>query len=224
MSAKKLERKVILTEDGSHTLYVPSLDENYHSIHGAKQESNHVFIKSGLHFCSNKNEINIFEVGFGTGLNALLSYVECKKLKVKINYTTVEKYPITQDELALINYKDLMPEYSEIFLKLHEAEWGKVERVSEFFELHKIEADLVDVSHENKYDVVYFDAFAPDLQPDLWSEKVFQDIYNSMSMEGILVTYSAKGFVKRNLKSAGFTVTKIPGPPGKREMIRAVKN
>lgn len=224
MGTTNLKRTLKVTEDGSHTLYVPELDEHYHSVHGAKQESQHVFIQSGLHYCcKSKTNLHIFEVGFGTGLNALLTLKECKALNINVNYTSVEKYPISHEEIRALNYSSILPGFEDVFYDLHRAKWNETIQITEIFTLKKVETDLVGFQHSGMYDLVYFDAFAPDLQPDLWSEEVFSQLYQSLNKNGILVTYSAKGFVKRNLKAAGFTVTKIPGPPGKREMIRALK-
>lgn len=223
MSSSKLQRTLKITEDGSHTLYVPELNEHYHSIHGAVQESMHVFIKSGLHYFKHKKELSIFEAGFGTGLNALLTLAECENTRQIINYTSIEKYPITNNEIEALNYHDLVPGFSQEFKKLHTAPWESFAKITSNFKLLKVENDLVNYEHATNYDLIFFDAFAPDLQPDLWSEKIFSALYQHLKPGGVLVTYSAKGFVKRNLKASGFTITKIPGPPGKREMIRAFK-
>ncbi|MDA3892612.1 MAG: tRNA (5-methylaminomethyl-2-thiouridine)(34)-methyltransferase MnmD [Salinivirgaceae bacterium] len=224
MANNQFNRKIILTEDGSHTLYVPELDEHYHSIHGAIQESMHVFIQSGLYFIDRLNNISILEVGFGTGLNALLTLFESRKNKLNIAFTSVEKYPITLREIEQLNYRSVLKGSDDDFIKLHDVKWGEHVAIDQRFSINKLECDLVDFFPKEMYHLVYFDAFAPSLQPKLWTEDIFRRIYQSMHKNGVLVTYSAKGFVKRNLKAVGFKVTKIPGPPGKREMIRAIKS
>lgn len=215
-----LEAKI--SGDGSTTLYRPDLDEHYHSIHGAIQESQHVFIQAGLELMTQSN-INILEVGFGTGLNAFLTLLQ--KLAGKINYHSIEKYPIDEKFIKEINY----PSYfgtensTALFEKLHEALWGDDTFISNDFWLKKLNVDLLDFSADNFYDLVYFDAFAPEKQPELWNDEVFVMLYKSMRLNGILTTYCAKGSVKRSLMAAGFKVKRLPGPPGKRHIIRAVK-
>jgi len=221
------DRKLIVTEDGSHTLFVPELKEHYHSIHGAINESMHIFIHAGLNEITQRlNEINILEIGFGTGLNALLTFIENKKLQKKIEYTTVEAYPLDENIFNKLNYqKFIADQNASIVLQLmHHAEWEKSFFFSEDFLFTKIKSRIEDYNPgKENFDLIYFDAFAPQVQPELWTKEVFEKIFSSMRKNSLLLTYSAKGEVKRNLKTAGFTVEGIPGPKGKREITRAVK-
>ncbi len=199
------------------------MNEHYHSIHGAVQESMHIFINSGLNFCKSE-PINIFEVGFGTGLNALLTAAESKKNNRIINYTTIEKYPVGTDLLNELNYSQFAGDVGkDIFTGIHVAGWGKKTQITDNFFLTKINGDLTKSIPDGNYNLIYFDAFGPDKQPEMWSREIFEMIASKTEKTGILVTYSAKGEVKRNLKTCGFEVTLLPGPPGKRQIIRAVK-
>jgi tRNA U34 5-methylaminomethyl-2-thiouridine-forming methyltransferase MnmC len=218
-------RKMILTKDGSHSLYVPGLDESYHSTNGAIQEAAHIFIKDALNWRAiNKRALNILEIGFGTGLNALLSLQYAQANKLQVSYFGVEKYPITEKESLLINYANHDASLKKEFMHLHQVEWGKWNQINKYFSLFKQQVDFRSMELESNYfDVVYFDAFGPDVQPDLWTDKVFELIYNSMRRGGVMTTYSVKGIVRRAMKSVGFEVEKIPGPIGKREITRAVK-
>lgn len=216
-------QKVILTSDGSHTIYVPELDEHYHSIHGALQESEYIFIGCGYKFCR-ANPVNIFEAGFGTGLNAFLTLLESEKEGKMVNYTSIEKYPLEPNLVKELNYRSLKGEEAgNYFDRIHAADWNSVTSVSKYFNLLKIHDDLVSFNPEGLFDLIYFDAFGPDKQPDVWTREVFQKISSIIVKGGIFVTYSAKGEVKRNLKGCGFEVTLLPGPPGKRQIIRAIK-
>ncbi|GET21318.1 tRNA (5-methylaminomethyl-2-thiouridine)(34)-methyltransferase MnmD [Prolixibacter denitrificans] len=220
-----MERKILKTEDGSHTLYVPDMDEHYHSIHGAKQESMHVFIDAGLNMHSGKN-LTIFEVGFGTGLNAFLTAVESKRQQRNIKYYTIEKFPLQEQEWQKLNPEPASEnEENKLFAQLHNCQWEKLNKINATFQLQKIEGDLTSFNFQAlpQFDLVYFDAFAPDKQPKLWSPEIFAAIFAHMTKDGILVTYSAKGAVRRTMQSAGFQVERIPGPPGKREMLRGRK-
>lgn len=218
-----MNREIKLTSDGSHTLYVPDLNEHYHSVHGAIQEAMHVYINAGLNNNPNEN-ISILEIGFGTGLNCYLTYIEAEKRKLKVKYNTVELYPISTQELKLLNYpKQIDYEDTEVYYKLHSCDWEKYEEINTDFSLKKNHADLCTVSLEDKYDLVYFDAFAPDVQAKLWTEEIFAKIYANMNMGGVLTTYCTKGIVKRALRAVGFKVKRLPGPPGKMQMLRATK-
>lgn len=221
-------RYVTKTRDNSATLFVPELDEHYHSIHGALQESLHVFIQAGLHQFKNQTAcINVLEVGFGTGLNALLTLNEAKKLNLKVDYTSLEKYPVTIEEISQLNYGEIIPfENGEKHLNLlHEAAWESPIPIDESFRLSKYKADLKTFPlNPEQFDLIYFDAFAPSAQPDLWTIPVFESMFNCLKKDGILVTYCVKGDVRRNMIAVGFKVDKIPGPPGKREMARAYKS
>jgi len=218
-----LKRELITTEDGSHTLYLPELNEHYHSIHGAVQESILVFIRNGLAFCK-EDPADIFEIGFGTGLNALLSCIHCTDNKRKVNYFSIEKYPLDNSIINSLNHSGFAGENGgQIFKKIQNSGWGKMEVINDYFSLKKIELDLTKEIPEGKYHIIYFDAFGPDKQPEMWTSEIFEKIASIALPGGILVTYSAKGDVKRALKLNGFKVELLPGPPGKREMIRAIK-
>jgi tRNA U34 5-methylaminomethyl-2-thiouridine-forming methyltransferase MnmC len=214
-------RDIIKTKDGSHTIYIPELDETYHSGFGAMQEAEHIFIREALAFyAGDKRALNILEIGFGTGLNAYLSLLFSKERELKINYCGVEKYPLELKEIEALNYFD----NEQLFLKLHQIPWNAWQELGEHFRLYKLQSDFRRMILETEnFDVVYFDAFAPDVQPHLWTEDIFRKIYDSMKRGGVLTTYSVKGSVRRAMKSVGFEVKKIPGPPGKREITRAIK-
>lgn len=223
-----MKREIIKTGDGSATIYLPEWNEHYHSKHGAVQEALHVFIKTGFNHYFEKHdpeEISILEIGFGTGLNALLTFLEAKKEKVRVKYTGVEAYPVSAEELEVLNYADLINEenVSAVFKKLHSTAWEERSEISSFFSLQKEKKFFREISAEDEFDLIYFDAFGPRVQPELWSEKVFKNMFRCLRKNGILVTYSAKGDVRRAMLAAGFEVERLPGPPGKREMLRATK-
>ncbi len=216
---------IIISEDGSHTLYVEALDEHYHSTHGAIQESNHVFIEAGLKQLDNSlNEIKIFEVGFGTGLNAFLSLLYAEENKKHIYYYSVELYPLSLEIAEKLNYANILaPDKLDLFLKLHSSKWNKEVKISEHFTLNKQSISLENINITDKFNLIYFDAFAPEKQSELWTADIFKKMHDMLLPNGILTTYCAKGQVRRNMIEAGFTVERIPGPPGKREMMRAFK-
>jgi len=207
------------TTDGSHTLFVPEINEHYHSTNGAIQEARHVYINAGLNQC-NEPIIRVLEMGFGTGLNALLTALEAEKRRIQVIYTGLEKYPLLAEIINQLNYRDLSP---EIFQKIHAVEWGKSLAITPFFSLQKIALDFADYDYPGPYDVVFYDAFAPDKQAEVWSQSFFSSIYNALNDNGILTTYCAKGEIRRRMQSIGFTVERIPGPLGKREMLRGRK-
>jgi tRNA U34 5-methylaminomethyl-2-thiouridine-forming methyltransferase MnmC len=214
------------TSDGSSTLFVPELKEHYHSINGAVQESMHVFIEAGFKACEKKS-LSIFEMGFGTGLNTLLTYLEAGKHAIDVNYFTLEKYPLTPELVAALNYPaflQLSTTDHDSFLKMHSCEWNRSIEISAKFRLCKSDGSLLEFNPDQKFDLVYFDAFAPEVQPELWKEEIFRRLYESLTPGGIFITYCAKGQVRRDLQSCGFTVERLPGPPGKREMLRGSKN
>jgi tRNA U34 5-methylaminomethyl-2-thiouridine-forming methyltransferase MnmC len=214
-----MERIIEKTADGSNTLYLPELDEHYHSIKGALTESMHIFIHLGLNH-SKAIEPNILEIGFGTGLNAFLTLKAAKKEKRKINYTSIELYPLSLELIKELNYSS-----DTLFYKLHQCEWNKEQIIDPYFTLYKIEGDYTNYTFSNKYDIIYFDAFAPDKQPEMWNPQLFNTLYSIMNKNGILTTYCSKGVVRRMLQSAGFTVERLQGPVnGKREVLRATKN
>lgn len=215
-----------ITEDGSHTLFVPELNEHYHSTHGAIQESMHVFIDAGLRHCV-KSEIKVLEIGFGTGLNAFLTLLEAERTGRKIDYTTLEFYPLSIIDAEKLNYVELTDSTKkDVFRELHKVEWGKWSQLTLYFSLLKMKFDFSkpsDFDTENKFDVIFFDAFAPEKQPEMWVQEIFDKIYSISSENAILTTYCAKGSVRRMLQTAGFVVERLPGPPGKREILRARK-
>jgi tRNA U34 5-methylaminomethyl-2-thiouridine-forming methyltransferase MnmC len=200
------------------------MNEHYHSIHGAVQESTFIFINSGFNFCK-ADPLNIFEVGFGTGLNALLTALKSREGERVVNYTTIEKYPITEDIIRLLNHYQFAEEDGkEISDLIHSSPWDINVNICNNFNLKKIKGDFTTESLNGTYDLIYFDAFGPDKQPEMWTRELFARIASVTSKNGVFVTYSAKGEVKRNLKACGFNVTLLPGPPGKRQIIRAIKN
>lgn len=214
-----MKRIIEVTEDGSHTLFIPGMDEHFHSVHGAIQESMHVFIENGLRKCQNQ-KINILEIGFGTGLNALLSLLH--KGEKEINYFSLEKYPLNEEEFTQLNYaQQLNAELQPAFLKLHQCEWNhKIEIIPEFH-LTKIDTDLT-IAHFSsfpKFDLVYFDAFAPNKQPEMWTDAIFNKISAQCNTGAIFTTYCAKGDVRRSLQQNGYHMQRIPGPPGKKQML-----
>lgn len=212
-----------LTSDGSQTLYIPELDEHYHSVKGAVTESLHVYLKLGLEHVLEKADgthgIRVFEVGFGTGLNALLTLDAAQRMQVKVDYASVELYPLAWDEAQLLAYGD-----PETFKRIHEQPWNQQIAITDNFTLHKIQGDILQMEIPAA-DVVYFDAFAPEKQPELWSPTLFRRIYEAMTPGGVLTTYCAKGIVRRMLQEVGFHVERLQGPPGgKREVLRATKS
>lgn len=216
--------KIVDTLDGSHTLLVPELGDHYHSVNGAIQESDFIFINCGLRF-SKADPVRIFEVGFGTGLNALLSCIYASENERDIFYTSIEKYPVNEDIINSLNYKELVRnDGGRFFERIHSCRWNVPEKIIRNFTLHKIKGDLITDEIPGEYDLIYFDAFGPDKQPEIWTDDVFKKISGISSTNSVLVTYSAKGKVRRSLKKNGFEVNLLPGPPGKRHIIRAVKN
>jgi len=218
--------RIITTEDGSHSLFNEKLNETYHSIHGAVQESNHVFIKHGLEFVmehSTKPVIHILEIGFGTGLNALLTLQHVFETNQSICYTTLEAFPVEEDVWRKLNYADTG--LAKLwFEKLHQSTWDQWVEITPSFQLQKLNTTLQQFdARQNHFDLVYFDAFAPGKQPELWEVGMLKKTIDPMYVKGVFVTYCAKGELKRNLKSLQLAVKSLPGPPGKREMVRAQK-
>jgi tRNA U34 5-methylaminomethyl-2-thiouridine-forming methyltransferase MnmC len=215
----KVELK--LTEDGSHTLYVQAIDETYHSTHGAVNESQHVFIEAGFNQCP-KAELNILEIGFGTGLNAYLAALASEQKK-SVHFTTVEKFPLPQEVWSKLNYADSFGLRTDLFNEIQAAQWEIEVKLSPTFHLHKIQADFSSLSLSGEFDLIFYDAFSPDKQPELWTDKIFEELYAHTASGGLLTTYCAKGAVRRAMQNVGYVVERIPGPKGKREMLRAKK-
>ncbi|HEY3389090.1 MAG TPA: tRNA (5-methylaminomethyl-2-thiouridine)(34)-methyltransferase MnmD [Prolixibacteraceae bacterium] len=214
--------ELVKTADGSDTLFVRELNEHYHSTFGAIQESMHIFIQAGLQKCE-KVSINLFEVGFGTGLNAYLTLLESIKTNQNILYITVEKYPLPSAIWTALNYKEIIPEGNpNLFRMIHEAMWNEKVKITDHFSILKLSSDLKDIDYSAlpSFDLIYFDAFSPEKQPELWENSVFFQLADHCEFMAKLVTYCAKGVVRRSLIAAGFTTERIPGPPGKREILR----
>ena len=219
-----MKRSIIQTRDGSTTIHIEGWDECYHSRFGAIQEAQHVFIKNGLSLFENKS-ISILEIGFGTGLNAFITFLESQKLNQKIDYVGVEAYPVSAEEVVSMNYtSELNAEKdSEIFKKIHKCNWEEQIILRDNFLFTKRLQFFEDIIDLEKFDLIYFDAFGFDAQPELWSTPIFKKMYNALKSNGVLVTYAARGVVKRSMIEVGFKVEKLEGPPGKREMFRAKK-
>ncbi|MBI2284614.1 MAG: tRNA (5-methylaminomethyl-2-thiouridine)(34)-methyltransferase MnmD [Bacteroidetes bacterium] len=218
-----MQREIRPTADGSHTIAIPGMDVTYHSHHGAIGESRHVYIEAGLQpllAAKHNQPIHIFEMGLGTGLNALLTLQEARIQQHPIRYTAVELYPLTTDEISQINYGTLL-QCQEDFLAIHRAAWETEVRLEPFFTMQKHKNSLLALEKADPFDCIYFDAFSPTHQPELWTEAVFAKLYRMLSPGGTLVTYCSKSVVRKAMMAAGFTVEKIPGPWGKREMVRA---
>ena len=225
-----MKRKIITTADGSKTIQLEEWNEQYHSIHGAINEANHVFLKHGLlfylsdHIKNEAKEISILEIGFGTGLNAFLTLIEAEKRKLSINYLGVEAYPVKKDEIEVLNYVELISEtHKHEFEQLHNSKWEKQIQISKYFNLKKEQKFFKEIAHIKAFDIVYFDAFGARVQPDLWTEAIFKIMFNAMKPNSVLVTYSAKGSVRRAMQDVGFNVERLEGPPNKRHMLRAIK-
>lgn len=223
-----MKRKIIQTADGSTTIHLPEWNEQYHSIHGAINEARHVFIKSGLHRAREESggEINILEIGFGTGLNALVTWQDNLQKEMVIKYTGVEAYPVAAEEIVQLNYPAQLEEEKApgFFKEIHQASWEVPVVITPNFILTKQQKFFKDIEDTEAYDLIYFDAFGARVQPALWTAEIFLIMFAALKPNGILVTYSAKGSVRRAMQEVGFTVERLPGPPGKREMLRAIKS
>ena len=219
-----MKREIIQTLDGSTTIHLQEWDECYHSKHGAIQEAQHVFIKNGLSLFENTH-VSILEIGFGTGLNAFISFLEAKKLNQTIDYVGVEAYPVSADEVLSMNYVEELnaTDESAIFKTMHESNWEEKISLNKDFSLTKRKQFFEAIDDIEKFDLIYFDAFGYRVQPELWSTEIFRKMYNALKPNSVLVTYAARGVVKRSMIEVGFTVEKLAGPPGKREMFRARK-
>lgn len=220
------EYKIINTDDNSHTIQINNSSVTFHSTKGAIQESNHVFINAGLKWYAEKfpgnTNIRIFEVGFGTGLNALLTATIAKNFALNIEYQSIDLYPLSKEIYNRLNFAQILAE-EKLYYKIMTATWNEEIQIADFFNLLKINTDFQSFISREGFDVVYFDAFAPEDQPELWTEEVFKKVFHFLNKCGVLVTYCSKSIVRKRLENAGFSVTKLPGPPGKREIIRAIK-
>ncbi len=227
-----MNTQLILTSDGSHTLLNETLNVYYHSVHGALQESRHIFIKLGLQEAmdryvlkANQNPktlplpVCIFEMGFGTGLNAVLTWLEAEKMKVPIHYVTIEAFPIEDEQVQLLNYNGLLN--TNRLLELHYTTWEKTVSLSPYFTFEKHQTSLQEFDILQSFDAIYYDAFAPSAQPELWTQEIFEKLAGWLKPGGNLTTYCSKSYVRRHLQAAGLRVEKHPGPPGKREVLRA---
>lgn len=229
-----MKRKIITTADGSKTIQIEDWNEQYHSIHGAIQEAKHVFIKHGLHhICHSETEfvkveesqrkISILEIGFGTGLNAFITCLEAGKNNIKVDYVGVEAYPVSQDEINQLNYAEQLKVNNTLFSEIHNCFWEEAHEIHSNFSMTKQKKFFKDIREINAFNLIYFDAFGARIQPELWTEAIFKIMYKALKPKGVLVTYSAKGSVRRAMQAVGFTVERLEGPPGKREMLRATK-
>lgn len=218
--------RIIPTGDGSHSLLNEELQETYHSVHGAIRESAHVFIDHGLkHFVNQfpeKKDVRILEIGFGTGLNVLLTLQQSRTISFKIRMESWEKYPLPPDIIAGLNHGDLLDQ-AEAWKQIHEAPWGFETNLSSTFSIFKRKGDVVSDTMTGVFDVIYYDAFAPSKQPELWSREVLSKVIAQLNPGGVWVSYCARGQVKRDLASIGLKVETLPGPPGKKEMTRAIR-
>jgi tRNA U34 5-methylaminomethyl-2-thiouridine-forming methyltransferase MnmC len=219
-----MKREIVITGDGSTTIRIPDWNENYHSSHGAIQEAKHVFVTHGLDVFQNQEEISILEIGFGTGLNAFITFLGTLT-KDKVNYVGVEAYPISAAEVAQMNYVSELKAapYATNFEKMHASDWEHEIAITTQFNLTKRKQFFQDINDKNQYHLIYFDAFGYPLQPELWSEAIFVKMYEALLPGGVLVTYACRSVIKNAMLAAGFSIEKLPGAPGKREMLRATK-
>ncbi|WP_397445357.1 tRNA (5-methylaminomethyl-2-thiouridine)(34)-methyltransferase MnmD [Polaribacter sp. R77954] len=226
-----MKREILITSDGSTTIHLPDWNEQYHSKHGAIQEAYHVFIRAGLDKVQQEittiaqPNLSILEIGFGTGLNAFITFLEAQKNKHILNYIGVEAYPVNAEEIQKLNYVAELhaTNFQSIFDAMHQVSWDEKHQISDTFSLLKRKQFFEDIEDTNTFDLIYFDAFGATNQPELWTEAIFLKMYEALKGEGVLVTYSAKGSVRRAMQAVGFVVERLPGPPGKREMLRAIK-
>lgn len=220
--------EVHLTKDSSHTLYVPELDETYHSRNGAVEEAMYVYIGRGMNdwieHMTPTASLSILEIGFGTGLNAWLTAMEAEKRDVHCAYHSLETTPLSIELITQLNYTDTTNEENKrLYVKLHEVTWDQTEPITPTFSLTKHKSSLQNFSPQQSFDIIYFDAFAPEKQPELWTRELFQKLYDCLKPNGAIVTYSSKGDIKRLWREIGFVVERLPGPPLKRHMLRGRK-
>ncbi len=217
------DNQLIITKDGSHSLFSQKHGVSYHSKYGAIQETQHVFINAGFQHKTPTTSLSILGIGFGTGLNAFMTFLESKKQEINVNYIGVEAYPLSMETINEFNFSEILKEEESAFQKMHELNWEKSHALNDHFQLTKMKMMIEDIDFKNQFDLIYFDAFGPGSQPELWEEPILQEMYDALRVDGVLTTYCAKGSVKRGLKKVGFTIEALPGPPGKREMTRATK-
>lgn len=223
---KATSSRIFETQDGSHSIFSEKHGVSYHSKYGAIQESQHVFIEAGLYYkMTGSQRLSILEIGLGTGLNAFMTLLEAEKHQFEIAYTAAEAFPISLEEANQLNYPARLQagDWAEHFLRIHHCSWGAPHQISPHFRLEKLPASFETLDFSEAFDLIYFDAFAPGAQPELWETQVMEIMFKALRPGGVLTTYCAKGVVKRTLKSIGFTIEALPGPPGKREMTRVVK-
>ena len=218
-----MTNKLVITNDGSHSIFNPEVNETYHSKHGAIVEAEYIFIRHGFS-AANKKNLTILEIGFGTGLNALLTSQKATQKKVTVNYYTMELYPVNKDKYKKLNFTDLIGMEKDDLLDLHQSEWEKECQITDYFKLTKSKTSLENYTSKTKFDIIYFDAFSPEKQPELWTDIIFKKMHKYLKEDGFLVTYCAKGVVKRTMKAVGFEIVVLDGPPGKRQMTRANKS
>ena len=221
-----MKHEIIITKDGSTSIYIPEWDETYHSKFGAIQEAKHVFIKNGLALFEDVLEISILEIGFGTGLNAFITMLEAEHRQIKVNYVAVEAYPVAFEDIVQLNYATQLevPNRQADFEHLHTLPWEETIEVTPYFTLTKRKQFFNDITDENTFDLIYFDAFGYNVQPELWNEAIFEKMYVALKNKGILTTYACRTTIKNAMQAVGFETKKLPGAPGKREMLRALKN
>lgn len=221
-----MKREFLATGDGSVTIHLPEWNEQYHSKHGALNEAVHVFIDSGFDYkltLAKFPQLHILEIGFGTGLNALLTLLSANKCKQRVQYTGVEAYPVSLEEVSKLNYSELLNCSSELFDSFHQLPWEENHPITDYFSLCKQKQFFSEISAKDEFHLIYFDAFGARVQPELWTEAIFKKMYQALKPDGVLVTYSAKGSVRRAMQAVDFKVERLPGPPGKREMLRATR-
>lgn len=219
-----MKREIIITSDGSTSIHLPEWDESYHSKHGAIQEAQHVFIKNGLSLCKGQS-VSVLEIGFGTGLNAFITFLESQKTNQNIAYVGIEGFPISADEVLQMNYVNQLNanQFESEFKTMHTSDWEKNVTISHAFRLTKRKQLFNDINDKNQFNIIYFDAFGYRVQPELWSLGIFTKMFEALKEGGILVTYACRGPIKNAMKEAGFKIEKLAGPPGKREMLRGWK-
>ncbi|MDF0715919.1 tRNA (5-methylaminomethyl-2-thiouridine)(34)-methyltransferase MnmD [Muricauda sp. 334s03] len=219
-----MKRKIITTGDGSKTIQIEDWDEQYHSKHGAVQEAYHVFVEHGLRLFQNE-EVKLLEIGFGTGLNALITLMEAPKQQLIVDYVGVEAFPVSMEEVGALDYCQQLEAkvHQDDFQKMHSSPWEETVTISPDFSLLKQQKDFNEINDQSFFNLIYFDAFGARVQPELWTEGIFLKMHQALQQNGVLVTYAAKGSVRRAMQAVGFTVERLPGPPGKREMLRAKK-